>query len=76
MSLVKNFITSSSGRDFQVTRTHYFNKLGSVKYTELVTEYSNYVDSILFPVEYKMYEKIVNEKVIETKLDSVIYIGE
>lgn len=68
----KKLTTSSFGRDFQVTKTHYFNKFGNVKYTKVIEEYSKYVDSIEFPVQYKIYQKIVNGKVVETKRDSII----
>lgn len=69
----KKLITSSFGRDFEVTKTHYFNKSGKIKFTEVISEYSKSVDSIDFPVEYKTYEKIVNGKVVATKRDSVMY---
>lgn len=72
-SINRKLITSSFGRDFGVTRIHYFNKFGKIKYTEVITEYSKYLDSVDFPVEYKIFEKIVNGKVVETKKDSVIY---
>ena len=69
----KKLTTSSEGRDFLLTKTHYFNTNGTIKYTEVIQEYSKYVDSVYFSVQYKLYEKIVNGKVVETKKDSIIY---
>lgn len=56
-------ITSSFDRDFEVNTTHHFDKSGKVKYTEVLTTHYD-----LF--EYKTYEKIVNGKVVEKKVDS------
>ena len=47
----------------ETTKKHHFNKFGIIKYTEVFTYYN---DSI----EYKTYEKIVNGKVVESKVDS------
>ena len=67
-SVNRKLITRSFDINFEKTKTHYFNKFGKVKYTEVLTiEHS---DTIL--VEYTTYEKIVNGKVIETKIDSII----
>ena len=69
----RKLITSSFGRDFQVTKTHHFDASGKVTYTEVMTEYSKSIEGTEFPVEYKKYEKIVGCEVVETKTDSVIY---
>lgn len=57
-SINRKLITSSFDRDYEKTKTHYFDRAGKLKYTEVVTEYLN-------PSEYKIYEKIVNGKVIK-----------
>ena len=46
--------------DFETTKKHHFDKSGKIKYTEVVKEY----------LDHKIYEKIVNEKVVESKVDS------
>lgn len=72
-SVNKRLITRSSdispnGRNFEKTKTHYFDKFGKVKYTEVITT----EDWDTIPTVYRTYEKIVNGKVVETKKDSVI----
>lgn len=72
-SINRRLITSSSdispnGRNFEKTKTHYFDKFGKVKYTEVLTT----EDWDTIPIVYRTYEKIVNGKVVETKKDSVI----
>lgn len=72
-SVNRRLITSSSdispnGRNFEKTKTHYFDKFGKVKYTEVITT----EDWDTIPIVYRTYEKIVNGKVVETKKDSVI----
>lgn len=74
-SINRRLITSSSdinpnGRNFERTKTHYFDKFGKVKYTEVITT----EDWDTIPIVYRTYEKIVNGKVVETKKDSVINI--
>jgi len=69
----RRLITSSTdkspnGRNFEKTKTHYFDKFGKVKYTEVITE----EDWDTIPIVYRTYEKIVNGKIVETKKDSVI----
>jgi hypothetical protein len=60
----RKLITTSFDRDYETTKTHYFDKSGKIKYTEVITIYNT--DSF----EYKTYEKIVQGKVIESKVDS------
>lgn len=71
-SIKRKLITSSFDRTYiggsEKTKTHYFDKYGKLKYTEVLN--IEYLDTI--PVEYRTYEKIVNGKVVETKKDSVI----
>lgn len=71
-SVKRKLITSSFDRTYiggsEKTKTHYFDKYGKLKYTEVLN--IEYLDTI--PVEYRTYEKIVNGKVVETKKDSVI----
>lgn len=70
-SINRKFITSSFDRTYlgssEKTKTHYFDKYGKLKYTEVHN--IEYLDTI--SVEYRTYEKIVNGKVLETKRDSV-----
>ncbi|WP_281225453.1 XAC2610-related protein [Flavobacterium aquiphilum] len=58
----RKLITENSGMDYGITNTHYFDKFGKLKYTEVVTEYIN-------PHNYKIYEKIINGEVV--KRDSI-----
>ena len=67
-SVNRKLITRSFDRNFEKTKTHYLDKFGKVKYTEVLT--IEYMDTI--PVEYRTYEKIVKGKVVETKKDSII----
>jgi hypothetical protein len=71
-SVKRKLITSSFDRTYlgssEKTKTHYFDKYGKLKYTEVLN--IEYLDTI--PVEYRTYEKIVNGRVVETKKDSVI----
>lgn len=69
-SINRKLITTSFDRDIEKVESHYFDKLGKVKYTEIVTVTTEYLDTI--PVEYRTYEKIINGKVVQTKKDSVI----
>lgn len=68
----KRLITTRFDMDSDETKTHYFDNLGKLKYTEVVAEYSKYLDTI--PFKYKKYKKIVNGEVVETKTDSIISI--
>lgn len=54
----KRLITTSFDSDSEETKTHYFDKFGKLKYTEVVTEYFN-------PYDYKIYEKIINGEVVK-----------
>jgi len=71
-SINRKLITGSFDRTYlgssEQTKTHYFDKYGKLKYTEVFKV--KYLDTI--PVEHRTYEKIVNGKVVETKRDSVI----
>jgi len=68
-SIHRKLITSSFDRNFEKTKTHYFDNIGKLKHTEIVT--IEHWDTT--PYEYKTYEKIVNGKVVETKKDSIMY---
>jgi len=48
----------------ETAKKHHFDKLGKIKYTEVITKH---YDSI----EYTTYEKIVKGKVVESKVDTV-----
>jgi len=62
-SIERKLVTTSFDKDFERTKNHYFDKFGKIKYSEIITEYSN--------PEYKTYEKILNGKVVAKKVDSV-----
>lgn len=66
----RKLITTSFDSDSEKAESYYFDKLGKVKYTEIVTVTTEYLDTI--PVEYRTYEKIINGKVVQTKKDSII----
>lgn len=62
----KNRILIATNFDLnsETTKKHHFDKFGKVKYTEVITIHNT--ESF----EYKTYEKIVNGKVVESKVDS------
>jgi hypothetical protein len=71
-SINRKLITSSFDRTYlgssEKTKTHYFDKYGKLKYTQVVTiEYSDTI-----PIQYRTYEKIVNRKIVEKRKDSVV----
>ncbi|SHF74392.1 XAC2610-related protein [Flavobacterium defluvii] len=63
--------TSSSTLDNEIIKKHYFNKNGTIKYSEIITKSDvSENDSV---AHYKnIYEKIVNGKVVNTKEYSTI----
>lgn len=64
----KKLITTSYSRFFEVTKTHYFDKFGTVRFSEIITlEVSD-----TKPMQYKTYEKIVNGAAVITKKDSIL----
>lgn len=64
--------TIGFGMDYELTKKHYFDKKGKIKYTEVLTESYKFIDSLNLEVNYKTYEKVINGKVVETKRDSTI----
>ncbi len=62
-SNARKLVTSNYEMDYEIINTHYFDKFGKIKYSEVITNHSN-------PTEYKVYEKIVNGKIVERKVDS------
>lgn len=57
-SIHRRLITSSFDRDYEKTQTHYFDRSGKLKYTEIETAYTT-------PSEYKIFEKVVNGRVVK-----------
>ena len=57
-------IATNYALDSETTNKYHFDKSGKIKYTEIITMHHN--DSL----QYKTYEKIVNGKVVESKVDS------
>lgn len=53
----RKLVTENSGMDYGITNTHYFDKFGKLKYTEVLTEYFD-------PYVYKIYEKRINGEVV------------
>lgn len=65
-SINKTLLTISYNIDNEITKKHYFNKNGTIKYSVIITKSSiNENDSI---EKYNnKYEKVINGKVVETK---------
>lgn len=70
----RKLLTSDFGRDFTISKAHYFGRDGKLIYSEITTKSSRYIDAVEFSVEFTIYEKVINGKVVEYKKDSVISV--
>lgn len=59
-------ITTNFESDFEETKRHYFDKLGKLKYTEIITTSDSIVNDTS-TIYKKIYQKLINGKVVKTK---------
>ena len=62
----RKLVTSSSGKDNEIKKNHYFDKYGQLKYLETITTSDSIVNDTL-NIYRNRYEKSVNGKVVKTK---------
>lgn len=65
-SINKTLSTSSDNMDNEITKKHYFDKNGTIKYSEIITK-SNLNENDTVEKYNNIYEKIINGKVVKTK---------
>lgn len=62
----RKLVTSSSSIDNEITRNHYFDKNGKLKYLETITK-SDSIGNDTINIYRNIYEKSINGKVVKTK---------
>jgi hypothetical protein len=62
----RKLVTSSSGKDNEIKKNHYFDKYGQLKYLETITTSDSIVNDTL-NIYRNRYEKSINGKVVKTK---------
>lgn len=62
----RKLITSSSDRDSETIKNHYFHKNGQLKYLEIITKSDSIVNDTI-NIYINRYEKSINGKIVKTK---------
>ncbi|WP_316634389.1 XAC2610-related protein [uncultured Flavobacterium sp.] len=62
----RKLVTSSSSRDNEIKKNHYFDKNGQLKYLETITKSDSIVNDTI-NIYRNIYEKSINGKVVKTK---------
>lgn len=62
----RKLVTSSSSRDNEIKKNHYFNKNGQLAYLETITKSDSIVNDTI-NIYRNIYEKSINGKVVKTK---------
>lgn len=65
-SVNRKLVTSSSSIDNEITRNHYFDKNGKLKYLETITKLDSIVNDTI-NICRNIYNKSINGKVVKTK---------